>query len=99
MAKKIVFEIEPSAGIKGYWLAVSKTDVIDVDNVEMENRSGSMMLEAGKTHLVFWWFIGNPGDSIKILAKDGDDTFFTIKKSSIPSGEYEGGGRERFTVP
>lgn len=97
--KKIVFEIEPSGSIQGYWLAVSNTDVIDTSNVDLANRKGSIDLEVGSKYLLFWWMVGNPGDSLKIVAKDGDKDILTIKKSTIPSDEYEGGGRQRFEVP
>ena len=96
--KKIEFNVTPGDGVQGFWIAVSRDDVLDVTDVKIENLSASIQLETRKQYILYWWFVGNPGNSLKIVGIDGFKEIVTVKNSRIPSEEIEGGGRKRFEV-
>ena len=96
--REIEFEVIPGEGVQAYWIAVSKDDVLEMAGVDLENRFGSILLESGRGYILFWWFAGNPGNSLKIVGKEGSKEVVKVKNSLIPSEESEGGGRKRFSV-
>ena len=91
MKTQVDFVVVPSQGIKVSWIAVGNKDVA------LTNDAGSILLEAGRKHILQWWMLGNSGDSISITGKSADgEPVVEVAKSSIPTGEPEGGGLRRF---
>lgn len=98
--KTIKISVVPSSGVKGYWVAVSEADVVEVleGAVEVLNQSVYIDLDPEREHILFWWFVGEPGASIKIVGSSNNKEYVSVKNSQIPSGELEGGGRKRFKI-
>lgn len=88
----IVFSVTASDGLK-YWLAVDDQDL------QVVNGRAAARLERGAEHVLVWWMIGDPGDSLSIEGKDGQRTVVTVKESRIPADTDKLAGYRRFMVP
>lgn len=100
----VKFTISPGEGIKAYWLAVSRKDVIDEDiPVPLQNASGSIDITKGRDHMVTWWMEGNPGATIGIVGVTDAGTanekeVFKVEESTIPSTKGESAGAKPIRV-
>jgi len=86
------FEVVPSDGIQGYWIAVGN------DDVPLVGGKGSIDLPAGQKSTLVWWFVGDEGESIAITGTQGQQTVVEVKESQIPQGETEGAGSKKFDL-
>lgn len=85
--------VTPSDRVSAYFLRVNNV-VIRLNS----NRSGAIDLSTNSEHILQWYFIGNPGDSIGIEGKVDQTDLVTVKKSQIPSGSISQGGTKRFAT-
>lgn len=74
-----------------YWLAVDEQDI------DMANGTGQVQLESGQQHILVWWMIGNSGDALSIVGKDGEREIVNIKESKVPASGTKGAGYRKFT--
>jgi hypothetical protein len=89
---KVDFEVKPSSGIKGFWIAVGK------DDVPLVNGKGSINLPAGEEQILIWWFVGDEGKSISITGTLGQKTVVEVKESKIPKGRVQSAGAKIFNL-
>jgi len=82
----------PSEGLKAYWVAVDDQDVKLVDGV------GAVNIEASAQHILSWWLMGNPGESMGILGQVSGQAVVQVQRSGIPAGRVRGGGCKPFAV-
>lgn len=86
------FEVKPSDGIKGFWIAVGEKDV------PLVNGRGFIDLKAGEEQILVWWFVGNAGQSVGITGTLGQETVVEVKESKIPQGRTQGAGAKLFNL-
>jgi hypothetical protein len=92
MAEKYVeFRTTADASLR-YWLAVDERDV------HLASGVGGLDLEESEEHILIWWMIGNPGDSLSIVGTQGKHAVVTVKGSKIPAGSSKGAGYRKFVV-
>jgi hypothetical protein len=92
MAKKSVkFKAAGSDGM-AYWLAVDDHDIAMAGGV------GQLALEESVEHVLVWWMVGNPGNTLSITGTEGQRTVVTVKESKIPAGSSKGAGYRKFKV-
>ena len=96
--RKVSFTVNDSEGIDSFWIAVGENDV----NLGTNNK-GLIALETGRSHLLIWFMVGNPGASLAIVGEVDTgggqmETVVEVKKSRIPAGEIEGGNTKRFNL-
>jgi hypothetical protein len=89
--KNIKFKVTAGDSLR-YWLAVDEVDLTLINGV------GTIDLEESQEHVVVWWMVGNPGDSLSIEGTDGQRLVVNVKNSKVPSGSSKGAGYRRFTV-
>ncbi len=91
MAKKYVeFKTTASESMR-YWLAVDERDV------KLQNGIGRLDLDDSEEHVLIWWMIGEPGDTLSIEGKAGEKSVVKVK-SKIPAGSSKGSGFRRFKI-
>jgi hypothetical protein len=86
------FTVTGKGGVQAFWIAVGDKDV------RLVNGRGSIDLDDAKSHILTWWFAGNPGGTLSITGKVGQKTVVEVKESVIPAGEHEAAGRKRFDL-
>jgi hypothetical protein len=89
---RVNFEVKPSGGIQGFWIAVGK------DDVPLVNGKGSIDLKAGEEQILIWWFVGDEGKSISITGTLVEKTVVEVKGSKIPKGRIQGAGAKIFSL-
>jgi hypothetical protein len=86
----VKFTVTASNTGSPYWIAANHKDV------PIDNGAGTVALPTG-THLLVWWFDGNPGDTLSILGEVSGTSVVEVK-STIPDGETSGAGKKRFQL-
>ena len=88
--RNIQFEVTAPPTLR-YWLAVDEQDI------ELTNGKAVVQLQQGTEHVLIWWMVGNPGDMVSIIGKDGAREVVNVKGSAVPDGATKGAGYRRFT--
>ena len=88
--KDVKFETSGPESMR-YWLAVDERDV------KLTNGVGGLNLDDSDEHILIWWMIGEPGDTLSIEGKAGEKSVVKVK-SKIPDGASKGSGFRRFTI-
>ena len=70
---------------------------IDEQPITITDGSATVELAAGQ-HVVAWHTMGDPGDALGIVLKQGNRTLVEVKRSAIPSKGGPGFGFRRFAV-
>lgn len=94
--RDVVFDVTATPGISGYWLALGNKDV------PLTNGKGRVRAEAGKTVMLVWWMVGNPGASITIEVRTAQSVpIIKIKDDpvTIPPVSNQGAGFVLLEVP
>lgn len=89
--KHVEFHVTPADGLR-YWIAVDERDV------NLVNGGGGLDLDDVEEHVLVWWMVGNPGDSLAIVGLEGKRPVVTVKESKVPTGSYKGAGYRKFKV-
>ena len=87
--KRVDFKVTGTAAT--YWIAVDDQDVPLVNGIS------SIELEQTSGHVLFWWMIGNPGQSLSIVGVRGTKPVVTVKESKITQSG-SGAGYRKFIV-
>jgi hypothetical protein len=91
VAKKILIACK-GPKLKAYWVAVGK------GIVSLTDGKGEITLSPGK-HMLVWWMLGNPGDTLAIELSDvKGSNVAQVKESKIPAKQNDSAGRLRFTL-
>lgn len=74
-----------------YWLAVDEAELVLV------NGESTLQLQVGVQHVLIWWMIGNPGDTLAIIGNAGEREVVNVKESKVPASSHKGAGYRKFT--